>query len=50
MKNVTLLPEFDFLLEDMIYTDEKRLRQIIFNLVGNALKFTNEGSITIKVK
>jgi signal transduction histidine kinase len=50
MKNVTLLTEFDFLLEDMIYTDEKRLRQILFNLVGNALKFTNKGSITIKVK
>ncbi|HNY13538.1 MAG TPA: ATP-binding protein, partial [Candidatus Wallbacteria bacterium] len=32
-----------------VRTDPAKLRQIIINLVGNAIKFTNKGQITIKL-
>ncbi|WP_405114264.1 PAS domain S-box protein [Paenibacillus sp. FSL K6-1217] len=35
---------------DYIYADEERLRQVLINLLGNAVKFTSKGSISVKVK
>jgi len=37
-------------LPDMIQADAKFVRQILINLVSNALKFTNEGSVELKTK
>lgn len=31
----------------LVYTDEQKLKQVFFNLLHNAIKFTKEGTITI---
>jgi signal transduction histidine kinase len=33
-----------------VYADENRVQQILFNLVGNALKFTRQGNITLSAQ
>lgn len=44
-----LLFEFDSKI-DNLYADVVRLRQILFNLVSNACKFTHQGEITISAR
>lgn len=49
-KNLQLIKNFDKNIPEVLVGDPVRLHQIILNLVSNALKFTNEGSITVEVK
>jgi hypothetical protein len=46
-KQVLLKTEIDERLPDYIVGDETRLRQILFNLIGNAVKFTEKGTISV---
>jgi len=48
-KGIELIIDADNNLPEFILLDETRLRQILFNLVGNAVKFTSEGKVTIRV-
>jgi PAS domain S-box-containing protein len=48
-KGVSLVVHFQPGLPEVIVTDPTRLRQILLNLVGNAVKFTERGEIAIEV-
>ncbi len=48
-KNVELKNNIDATVP-LVEADENRLQQILYNLLGNAIKFTDEGTITVSAK
>lgn len=48
-KNIDLMIDYDMFLPSQFIGDPGRIRQILTNLIGNAVKFTSEGHVLIRV-
>ena len=50
LKKIALLNSLDTQIPTVLYGDHKKVHHIVLNLVGNAIKFTKEGHVEIRIK
>ena len=48
-KKIQIISDFDPVLDDSFIGDPVRIRQVLTNLMGNAIKFTEEGMVKLKI-
>ena len=48
-KGIELAYEMDSAVPERVYGDVTRLRQVLMNLIGNAIKFTSEGEVLVQL-
>jgi signal transduction histidine kinase/DNA-binding NarL/FixJ family response regulator len=48
-KGIAFRVDLDAGLPEVVRADEKRLRQVLINLLGNAIKFTDQGEVCFRV-
>ena len=49
-KGVSYSTDMDHALPQFVFCDTQRLRQVLVNLIGNAVKFTVEGKVSVSVQ
>ncbi len=49
-KKLKFYVEVDRTLPTIIFGDDKRVREIMLNILNNAIKYTNEGSVTLSIE
>jgi two-component system sensor histidine kinase TorS len=48
-RGLALVADIDPVVADAVVGDRRKLSQILLNLVGNAIKFSDEGAVTVRV-
>lgn len=50
VKGIELITEYQGPIPETIHVDPTRLRQVLVNLLGNAIKFTDDGSVRLTIR